>query len=169
MVRVKHRYFLVEVLCDQFKKKLELPLKQTEILRAVKSSVEKLHGDFGVACIQIGLALKMYNTTTRVFLLRVRRASSHYISTSLPFVTSIGRFTVVLRLLHVSGTIRKSLKFLVSCDQQKLNKLLKDSDIRTRSEITAKTLSCYEKLREPNLKVPESLAIAENGSKIVGN
>lgn len=155
MVRVKYRYILVEILTDQFKNKVKLPLKEYDLRRAVLDSIEMLHGDYGLACIQAGFSIKMYNPSTRVFILRVRRKFRTIVGSSLPFLTSIGKLKVGFRTLKLTGTIRSAFKFLIQYDKEKLSELVKtlQASAETTKELSQMIEKCHTRLAKRRLDV----------------
>lgn len=155
MVRVKYRYILAELWTEQCKKRIKLPLKETELKEAIRKSVQILHGDYGLASIQAGFSIKMYNPATRVFIVKVYRKFHNVISSSLPFITSIEKLKVCIRTLHLSGTIRSALKFLIKYDQEKLAELVHTHQLssETQSELHDFIKKCHTRLAKRRLDV----------------
>ncbi|GFT63025.1 hypothetical protein NPIL_685511 [Nephila pilipes] len=155
MVRVKYRYILCELVTETHKNILELPLKLFVLKQAINDSVNELHGDFGIACIQARFIIKVFNPITRIVVLRVDRRFHSVLSTSLPLVTSAGKLKFTIRTLHLSGTIRCALDFLVNYDKQKLCQLVQKHDISAedQQELSAIIANCEQKLYKiPNKK-----------------
>ncbi|XP_076370040.1 POP5 ribonuclease P/MRP subunit [Tachypleus tridentatus] len=129
MVRVKQRYFLVEIIPTASRRHLQTELhpsiNERSILRSVRESVEEIHGDFGVGVTQAGFTIKMFNSKTSVFVLRVRRGPHVLVASALSFVRRIGNTSLTLKTLHLSGTIRSCLKFLQQYDKQQLVYILR--------------------------------------------
>lgn len=143
MVRVKYRYILAEIWTEQFKNKVKLPLKEKELKQAILDNVEELHGDYGVACIQAGFSIKMYNAGTRMFIARVHRKFHSIVGSSLPFITSVGKIKLEIRTLHLTGTIRKALQFLIKYDKEKLTEL--KCTLQLTSEMTSELAKLIDK------------------------
>lgn len=143
MVRVKYRYILAEIWTEQFKNKVRLPLKEKELKQAILDSVEMLHGDYGLACIQAGFSIKMYNPATRMFIVRVHRKFHSVLGSSFPFITSIGKIKLIIRTLRLTGTIRSALKFLINYDKEKLTELV--HALQLTSEMTNELADMIEK------------------------
>lgn len=155
MVRVKYRYILAELWTEQCKNRIKLPLKETVLREAILKSVADLHGDYGLASIQAGFSIKMYNPATRVFIARVHRKFHNVVSSSLPFITSIERLKVCIRTLHLSGTIRSALKFLIEYDQEKLAELIHTHQLSSemQSELNGLVNKCHTRLAKRRLDV----------------
>ena len=155
MVRVKYRYILAELWTEQCKNKVKLPLKEKNLEQAIRDSVENLHGDYGLATIQAGFSIKLYNPATRVFIARVHRKFHSVLSSSLPFITAIGKLKVCIRTLHLSGTIRSALKFLVVYDREKLTELIYTLQLSTemQTELQELIYKCHNRLAKRRLDV----------------
>ncbi|KAG8193742.1 hypothetical protein JTE90_005040 [Oedothorax gibbosus] len=150
MVRVKYRYILAEIVSDAHKNKLKFPLGEHELKQKILNCVQETHGDYGLACIQPGFAIKMYNPATRIFIIRVRRGFHSVLGTTLPLVTSVGKVQLSIRTIHLSGTIRCAYKRLLEFDRQKLNEIICDHRVAqsTKDELAVMTENCQKRLSE---------------------
>lgn len=155
MVRVKYRYILAEILTEQHKNKVKIPLREKDLVQAIFSSVETLHGDFGVACIQAGFSIKMFNPATRIFIARVHRRFHSILGSSLPFITTIGKLKLCIRTLHLSGTIRSALKFLIKFDKEKLAEMVQTLELSSEmeSELNKVISKCHTRFAKRRLDV----------------
>lgn len=153
MVRVKYRYILVEIQTDQYKNRLKLPLKESELKRAILDSVETLHGDYGIACIQAGFSIKMYNSATRLFIVRVYRKYHSLLGSSLPIITTVGKLRVGFRTLRLTGTIRSALKFVIQYDREKLTEIVNvlQATSEMQEELSAIIEKCHKRLAKRRL------------------
>lgn len=130
MVRLKHRYFLVRLFFDD--QKFGHNIEPYQIYGRIKTAVETIHGDHGLACIDVSLSVKYVNVYTNVILIKTRRQFHRLLWSSLPFIThipeNIGKRTVklpcFLHTLHVGGSIRSCQKFLIKYHRRKLNSIL---------------------------------------------
>ncbi|EEC07666.1 ribonuclease P/MRP protein subunit POP5, putative [Ixodes scapularis] len=118
MVRLKHRYILVEILWKDWQNPSihQLPVAEEDIYGSVRNAIQYLHGEFGVGVTRFHLTIKFFNPYTRVFLLRTRRGAHTLTLSALPFVTKIKDDAATLRVLKLAGTIRSCLKFLKKYD-----------------------------------------------------
>lgn len=89
-----------------------LTLKAGVLQDAVLNKVQQMHGDFGVASIRSGFLAKYCNENTRIAILRSRHGPHRFLTSSLPYVTKIGKLDVTLRTLHVGATLKHSFKFI---------------------------------------------------------
>jgi RNase P/RNase MRP subunit POP5 len=103
MVRFKNRYFLCEVegAADQ-------DLTEAVVLDAIKQAYEQHFGERGAAHIQHGLSFKYFSRVTGKFLLKVPRQCQNDMQTVLALITGLAGRGARFRILHKSGTIKKS-------------------------------------------------------------
>lgn len=125
MVRLKQRYILFEILYpptdgEDFHSYSESPTKALlslhqesppqlnpkSITNTIKASIQELYGDYG-ASFAVQLNMKYFNNKTSTGILRCTKTNFHYITASLPLITSIEGKRVIVNCVHVSGTIRK--------------------------------------------------------------
>lgn len=102
-----------------------LPINEKNIFDAIKTTLQRLHGDYGMGCCLYGMTVKMFNPLTRIFIIRVHRGPHAFIASTLPFITNINGLNVKLTVLHLGGTIRSCLKFIMIHDRKKLDQLRK--------------------------------------------
>lgn len=74
--------------------------------------IQQLHGDFGVAAVKTGLVAKYCNEKTRIAIIRSRHGPHRFVTSSLPFITKIGKLDITLKTLHVGATMKHSFKFI---------------------------------------------------------
>lgn len=98
----------------------------------VMSKIQQLHGDFGIAAVRTGFLTKYCNEYTRIAILRCRHGPHQFVTSSLPFITKIGKLDVNLRTLHVSATLKHSFKFIQKHQRAYLDKLW--TNLRTDEE-----------------------------------
>ncbi|USW56974.1 Putative RNase P subunit Pop5/Rpp14/Rnp2 [Septoria linicola] len=132
MVRIKHRYLLINVLYPQEDKpKTANPSKSEEPLpwtiqfrrpssdrfdgkllhRMVKDGVSELFGDYGAGMIAGSLQVKYCSAATSTAIIRVARAHYRMVWAALSFVTKLPKPVdqpCVIQVVRVSGTIKKS-------------------------------------------------------------
>lgn len=106
------RYITVEITCPLIPENKPLTLKPGMFHDTVINKIQELHGDFGVAAVRNGLLAKYCNENTRIAILRVRHGPHRFVTSSLPFITKIGKIDVTLRTLHVGATLKHSFKFI---------------------------------------------------------
>ncbi|CBX93924.1 hypothetical protein LEMA_P035980.1 [Plenodomus lingam JN3] len=133
MVRVKFRYLVVNFLypepCTTSTPKSKttpapLPdliqihsptpdaLHQGSIMRMIRDAVEDLYGDYGAGMISAGLKVNYFSPSTSTAILRCPRDHYSMVWAALTFTTHLPTkplaIPVVVRVLRVSGTIRKA-------------------------------------------------------------
>lgn len=107
MVRLKHRYMLVKL---EFIGERITTITEKDIYRTVVNSVQKFHGDYGLASVQSSLSVKYANSKTGVIIIRARRGVHSLVLQSLALWQHTGN--AFFRTLHVGGSIRSCQKFL---------------------------------------------------------
>ncbi|KAI8942683.1 hypothetical protein NX059_000733 [Plenodomus lindquistii] len=131
MVRVKFRYLVVNFLYPQpsttaknGKNAPPLPdlvqihsptpdaLHQGSIMRMVRDGVEELYGDYGAGMISAGLKVNYFSPSTSTAIIRCPRDHYAMVWAALTFITHLPtkpvEIPVVIRVLRVSGTIKKA-------------------------------------------------------------
>lgn len=119
MVRLKARYVLFEILYPE-----DGMVKDSKaILQALRASIESNFGELGAGRCQSTLAIRYYNPRTSSGIIRIGREQAPIIQAALTCLRHIKNCAVVIRVTHVSGTMKK-------CEQRAI-------DIR-RAEIMSK-------------------------------
>lgn len=129
MVRVKRRYILLNV-------KLKGSQNQEAFVKEVRSKVHQVYGDFGVACLSRGFSIKKYEPKDGFMIISVRKGVHEMVISTIPLITSVENIPCCATIVHLSGTIRGSLK------QMKLTYLM-----NLRASIAAKTNSDQKRRR----------------------
>ncbi|KAK0112768.1 hypothetical protein ONS95_014502 [Cadophora gregata] len=128
MVRLKHRYLLVNILYPELEKnqsKSKVPdvvvfnqptsssLTNQVLLRGLRAAISSLFGDYGSGAVSESLNgnVKYLSPATSTFILRVARAHYRIVWAALTLMNSVpiqdGK-KCVFRVVRVSGTIRKA-------------------------------------------------------------
>ncbi|XP_013196223.2 ribonuclease P/MRP protein subunit POP5 [Amyelois transitella] len=123
MVRFKNRYITVEIAAPDIPNSKPLSLKSKIFHDTVASKVQQLHGDFGSAAVRTGFLTKYCNENTRIAIIRVRHGPHHFVTSSLPFVSKIGKLDARLKTLHVGATLKHSFKFIQKHQRMYLDKM----------------------------------------------
>lgn len=89
-----------------------LSLRTGIFYETVLEKIQQIHGNFGVASVKSGFLAKYCNENTRIAILRSRHGPHRFVTSSIPFITKIGKLDVTLRTLHVGATLKHSFKFI---------------------------------------------------------
>ena len=118
MVRIKHRYFLVEL------SKPIPTLTTTQLLDVIRSSIQLLYGDYGAGALGTNLSIIYLNANTGIAIIKClfrcwkSVLAAITATSSLPMAGSMGTATAnteqpnrmisnnKLTCLHISGTIK---------------------------------------------------------------
>lgn len=76
------------------------------------NKIQQLHGDLGVAAVRSGFLTKYCNENTRIAIIRSRHGPHKFVTSSIPFITKIGKLDVRLNTLHVGATLKNSFQFI---------------------------------------------------------
>ncbi|CAH2240206.1 ribonuclease P/MRP protein subunit POP5 [Pararge aegeria] len=137
MVRFKNRYVTVEILSPMVPENKPLSLKSRIFHDTLLEKIQQLHGDFGIAALKTGLLTKYCNENTRIAIIRARHGPHRFVTSSLPFITKIGKLDVRLRTLHTGATLKHCFKFIQKHQRSYLDSLwgtLKTDDERKALE-----------------------------------
>ncbi|XP_034840812.1 ribonuclease P/MRP protein subunit POP5 [Maniola hyperantus] len=137
MVRFKNRYVTVEILSPMVPENKPLSLKSRIFHDTLVEKIQLLHGDFGIAAVKTGLLTKYCNENTRIAIIRSRHGPHRFVTSSLPFITKIGKLDVSLRTLHTGATLKHSFKFIQKHQRSYLDSMwskLKNDDERKALE-----------------------------------
>ncbi|KAL2066353.1 hypothetical protein VTL71DRAFT_2424 [Oculimacula yallundae] len=126
MVRLKHRYLLVNILYPELEKsqsQSKIPdvvvfnqpssssLTNQALLRGLRAEISNTFGDFGMGAVAESLTVKYLSPATSTFILRVSRAHYRIVWAALSLMNTVpiqdGK-KCVFRVVRVSGTIRKA-------------------------------------------------------------
>ncbi|XP_076462655.1 ribonuclease P/MRP protein subunit POP5-like [Babylonia areolata] len=112
MVRVKNRYFLVEIkYADQ--RRLQRNVSSEAVYKSVRQAVQDSYGDYGVGALKDSLMVKYLNADTNLVIIRAKRDHHHMAQAAFTCIKKIGDHDCYLHTLHIGGTIRACQKFLI--------------------------------------------------------
>lgn len=147
MVRLKSRYLLFEVLypdqltysspssagdvphvlaCMQLRQP-PLNLDARRLLHAVKASISTNFGTQGDGQVKSTLAIKYFSPRTSTGILRVARDHFRIVWAALAYLTEIEGKRVVVRVIRVSGTIKKCEQAAIARDKQVIEFITKSA------------------------------------------
>ena len=123
MVRVKRRYLTLLVRPED-RRVTRIEASEKDVADVIKEAVRAMHGDFGLASVR-SLQVKKFSVETGVAILSVQRGQHELIASAVPFVKRFKDLPCCLQLLHLSGTIRCAVKFLIRMYQHQSQQFLK--------------------------------------------
>ena len=122
MVRVKHRYLLVEYILPV--NAVLVGLTAFDLYKLIRYQIQKLFGAIPSGSILTALQVKYLNLQTNKLIIRCQRSNYRMVWASLTFLTRIGSIETFFRVLHVGGTIRSCQAVLIGIDQKTASDLL---------------------------------------------
>ncbi|KAF2428324.1 hypothetical protein EJ08DRAFT_592268 [Tothia fuscella] len=127
MVRIKHRYLLINILypskAPNFSTKDDIPdviqfraptpdnFETGVLLRMIKEGVNELYGDYGLGMIAGSLKIIYLSAPTSTAIIRVSRDHYRLVWTALTMATRLPKpvdLPCVIQVVRTSGTIRKA-------------------------------------------------------------
>jgi RNase P/RNase MRP subunit POP5 len=108
MVRVKRRYIVLKF----NKKKSKEDINEHELMDEITNQIENTYGDFGVACLKRNFATKKFNSRDGFAVIQVRKGVHEMVMSAIPFINKINDKDCTVNIIHLSGTLRCSLKVL---------------------------------------------------------
>lgn len=123
MVRLKARYVLFEILYPTGKNQ---KVEGNQLMQTLRSSLETFFGEMGAGECQTTLALRYFHTNTQAGIIRIGRNQAPLIQGALTFIRTIGGVEVVVRVTHVSGTIKKCKRRALGIRKGEVVDLLED-------------------------------------------
>lgn len=132
MVRLKTRYILFEILypgnakLDGSALSLRNPaagLSSRTLFREIRSSIQVNFGELGLGQTQSTLSLRYYSPQTQTGILRVTREHARMVQGALAYICVLEGKSVIIRVLRVSGAIKKSEQAAIDHDQNFIHTL----------------------------------------------
>lgn len=156
MVRLKHRYILFDILyppvahpttslqrekCARFSqspKDCLLSLHSTSpasinprtIVNLLRDVIEDHFGDLAAGTIGLLIIVKYFSNKTSTGIIRCNRQNFHQVMAALALVTKLDSYDVVMRCVHVSGTIRKCEQFSIQNNKKLIAEMGQDKNAR---------------------------------------
>ncbi|KKY27452.1 putative rpp14 family protein [Phaeomoniella chlamydospora] len=128
MVRIKHRYLLVDIVFPTADHKNVAPsiafnkacpkwFDAGSMVRLIRANVSENFGDYGAGAIGGSLSIKYFSQATSTAIIRCPRNHYRIVWAALTFASYLARYSgkrdeervsCIFRVVHVSGTIKKS-------------------------------------------------------------
>lgn len=138
MVRLKARYILFDILtvpqepltrCTEKELLLTIhsttspSLTQRQIAELIRKQVLKLFGDFGNGVLSSSMVVKYFSSKTSTGIIRCSRDYYQMVCCALTTITNVLGKDVIIRVLSVSGTIKKCEQAAIERNRQLMRKL----------------------------------------------
>lgn len=118
MVRQKNRWLLFEIIYDPdsrgnhvdglpFQTPSSSSLSQQTLSNILRDVIQLHFGPYGSGCIAGSFALKYFSPLTNTGILRIHRDHARMAWAALSFIRTIDGKSCMLRVVHLSGTIKK--------------------------------------------------------------
>ncbi|XP_053664733.1 uncharacterized protein LOC128713886 [Anopheles marshallii] len=121
MVRVKHRYILVQIRCNDRPASEPVSISSHALFLYISEQVERYYGEFGSASM-LRLNVIYFNAKTHLCIIQTRHGPHRFITSILPLLTIAGSEVARYRTLYVGATLKQCHKFIVKYQQRYINK-----------------------------------------------
>uniref|UniRef100_A0A182NIM3 Ribonuclease P/MRP protein subunit POP5 n=1 Tax=Anopheles dirus TaxID=7168 RepID=A0A182NIM3_9DIPT len=125
MVRIKNRYILVQIRCNNRSDSEPVSIQSSAIYRYLAEQVERYYGEFGSASL-LFLRVIYFNAKTHLCIIQTMHGPHRYITSILPLLTLAGSEPARYRTLYVGATLQQCHKFIVKYQQRYINKNIGD-------------------------------------------
>ena len=103
MVRIKHRYIIAQVLVEA---RYPSEFSNKDIIVSIREKIQMLSGDLGSGSFGNNSTIRLYDDTSKIFVLRVPREAELEVRLATCSVTSVKKSNAIIRVLAVAGCIR---------------------------------------------------------------
>ncbi|KAL9000104.1 MAG: hypothetical protein Q9169_001179 [Polycauliona sp. 2 TL-2023] len=183
MVRIKHRYLLVNILYPDPAKSpgtrhqpLNIPnvvsfhqptsdgLTPQLLARAIKDQILLMYGDYGSGITSNGLVVKYLSAATSTAMIRCSRANYQIVWAALTYMTHLPRLPdqeklqpCVMQVVRVSGTIRKAEEEVIRRARAAILRARRESQHVEESDLDAMLGSANERMVSTQAKMDRGL------------
>ncbi|XP_050075873.1 ribonuclease P/MRP protein subunit POP5 [Anopheles maculipalpis] len=123
MVRIKERYILVQVRCNDKPADESVAISSTTMYHQLCGQVERYYGEFGIASM-LHLRVVYFNDKTHLCIIQSRHGPHRFITSILPLITTAGTQMARYRILYVGATVKQCQKFIIKYQQRYINKTI---------------------------------------------
>ncbi|XP_058121440.1 ribonuclease P/MRP protein subunit POP5 [Anopheles ziemanni] len=123
MVRVKHRYILVQIKYDNRPKDDAPKVTSKSLSVYLRKQVSKYYGNYGAATVQ-RLLVMYFNAKTHLCIIRTRHGPHRFVTSVLPLLTQMDEHVFRFRTLYVGATVQQCQKFVVKYQQRYINRTI---------------------------------------------
>lgn len=145
MVKFKSRYILMEILqgnsnTDKLHHSIRI---KTEVLAdRIQKDTSLLYGDLGLGQLRTNFQVKYLNEITNLIIIRISRDFFKNIHTLLCLMTKIDQKEIRIRIIHISGTIKK----IEEISKKVLSSWIETFELENSNQDTLKTKEKFIKL-----------------------
>lgn len=157
MVRLKHRYILFDILHpppshpktslqrEKFANFSESPkaallslhatspasINARAIAQLLKQVIEEHFGELAAGKVALLIIVKYFSNKTSTGIIRCNRQNFHQVVAAMALVTKMDNSDVVMRCVHVSGTIRKCEQFSIQNNRKLMVEMGQDETMKS--------------------------------------
>uniref|UniRef100_A0A0N5BKM4 Ribonuclease P/MRP protein subunit POP5 n=1 Tax=Strongyloides papillosus TaxID=174720 RepID=A0A0N5BKM4_STREA len=116
MVKLKHRYFLIEIVFEDNYSKAT----QYDIIKEIKDKVLELYGDYGLGTLNSTFGVSVSEVGKGLIVVKVGIESVNFLKGSIPFIVKAGKASCVLKILLEAASMRSINKKMVRINLDQL-------------------------------------------------
>jgi ribonuclease P/MRP protein subunit POP5 len=137
-MRFKNRYYLVEILWEAIglqpaaasssssgsvHRTSDVSFASHQLQSALREAMLSHFGEWGLARVLQSLQVRYLNSLTNLAILRVARADSRTMAAIIAFISQIKQKQILLRTVHLAGTIRSCQKRALQLQKQRIGEM----------------------------------------------
>ncbi|XP_035914313.1 ribonuclease P/MRP protein subunit POP5 [Anopheles stephensi] len=146
MVRVKQRYILVQIRCNNVPADEPVYISSTLLYHQIMGYVEQCYGVFGCASM-LKLNVIYFNAKTHLCIVQARHGPHRFITSVLPLMLEAGKQPARFRTLYVGATLKQCQKFIVKYQQRYINKTIGDCRGALQKKMLIEDVTNMQKLQ----------------------
>ncbi|XP_040157907.1 uncharacterized protein LOC120897250 [Anopheles arabiensis] len=123
MVRIKYRYILVQIRCNNREDTAPVTIESNTLLKYIRENIERYYGEFGIASM-LRTNVIYFNAKTHLCIIQAMHGPHRFITSILPLLTVAGPEIARYRTLYVGATLMQCNKFILKYQQRYINKTL---------------------------------------------
>ncbi|XP_035793956.1 uncharacterized protein LOC118467512 [Anopheles albimanus] len=123
MVRVKHRYILVQIRCNDRPESDPVSISSNALQNYIRERVERFYGEFGAASLG-RMNVIYFNAKTHLCIIQSRHGAHRFITSILPLLTLADKEAARYRTLYVGATLQQCHKYIIKYQQRYINKTI---------------------------------------------
>lgn len=150
MVQFKNRYLVIEVLINGGKDSSgndPIIITEYNLSKAIKDNILLNFGECGLALSLGSLQVKYANPSTKLCIIRTSRDDYQKIWSAMTMVKSIGKCSVTINLLALSGTMKACKSAALKCEEAKFEQYNLEAENHLTPEKLSQIRGYIEKIK----------------------
>mmetsp|Transcript_21502 Transcript_21502/g.31996 ORF Transcript_21502/g.31996 Transcript_21502/m.31996 type:complete len:106 (-) Transcript_21502:71-388(-) len=102
-MRFKNRFLQYRIRQEDTKTPTKEKIEYDQILQSIKQAIQLNFGDYGYACIQKSINVRLLEDDGSSFIVKVPRDSQQMARVAIAFITKVGSHRVAMQFIRASG------------------------------------------------------------------